>query len=57
MNIPTQCILYKPVLNEDKIETLEDCKKVLNFLCNYVLKPIPEGVEYTGFSEVKQYFY
>lgn len=51
-----QHTLYKPVLNLDKIETLEDCKKILNFICNYTLQPIPEGIEYIGFPEVKQYF-
>lgn len=56
MNIPAQGMLHTHILNEDKVETLEDCKKVLSFLCNYVLQPIPEGIEYKGFSEVKQYF-
>lgn len=54
--VPQQCILKRHTLNVDKIENLEDCKKVLSFLCNYILQPIPEGVEYKGFSEVKQYF-
>lgn len=56
IQIPQQCILHQPILNMDKVETLEDCKKILSFLCDRVLYPIPEGVEYKGFSEVKQYF-
>lgn len=54
--IDQNCILRKPILNEDKIESLEDCKKVLSFLCAHVLPPLPENIEYTGFSEVRKYF-
>jgi len=43
-------------LNTDKIKNLEDCKKLLKFLYNSSVKPLPQGVEYGGFSEVKQYF-
>lgn len=45
------------VLNLDKVENLEDCKKILKFLCGLAIKPLPEGVEYDGFSEVEKYFY
>lgn len=44
------------ILNTDKIKDLEDCKKLLKFLCDLSVKPLPRGVEYNGFSEVKEYF-
>lgn len=43
-------------LNLDKINTVDDCKKILKFLCDLFIKPIPYGVEYGGFSEVSNYF-
>lgn len=43
-------------LNLDKINTVDDCKKILKFLCDRFIKPLPDGVEYGGFSEVKDYF-
>ena len=43
-------------LNLDKINTIDDCKKILKFLCNLAIKPLPEGVEYGGFAEVREYF-
>lgn len=49
--------LYRPVLNTDEIKNLDDCKKILSFLCVNALKPIPEGLTYIGFNEVKDYFY
>ena len=44
------------ILNTDKVETLEDCKKILRYLCYITIKPLPQGVEYQGFSEVEKYF-
>lgn len=44
------------ILNTDKIKDLEDCKKILKFLCALIVKPLPEGIEYNAFSNVKQYF-
>lgn len=44
------------VLNTDKVETLDDCKKILKFLCEHTIKPLPERYEYGDFEEVKQYF-
>lgn len=55
-NFNQNAVLHKPMLDTDKIESLEDCKKILSFICNRILQPIPEGVEYVGFSEVKEYF-
>lgn len=43
-------------LNTDTINNLDDCKKILKFLCKLVIKPQLENVEYHGFSEVRQYF-
>lgn len=43
-------------LNLDKINSIDDCKKILKFLCDLVIKPTPEGVSYNGFEEVEQYF-
>lgn len=43
-------------LRTDKIENLDDCKKILKFLCDRLIKPLPEGIEYGGFSEVEKYF-
>lgn len=49
--------IYKQhILNLDKIENLEDCKKILKFLCKLSIKPLPQGIEYGGFSEVEKYF-
>ena len=42
-------------LNLDKINTVDDCKKILKFLCDLSIKPLPDGVEYGGFSEVSNY--
>lgn len=44
------------ILNTDKIESLEDCKEILKFLCGLYIKPLPLGVEYNGFLEVEKYF-
>lgn len=44
------------VLNMDRLETLDDCKKMIKFLCNQMIHPLPDGIEYNGFEEVKQYF-
>lgn len=46
----------KHTLNIEKVETLEDCKKILKFLCDLGIKPLPNGVEYGGFLEVEKYF-
>ncbi len=43
-------------LNTDKINSLDDCKKILKFLCSMSIKPLPSGVEYGGFEKVKEYF-
>lgn len=43
-------------LNLDKITSVEDCKKILKFLCQTTIKPLPEDYEYCGFSEVEEYF-
>lgn len=44
------------ILNTDKIENLEDCKKILKFLCGLSIKPLPQGIEHGGFLEVEKYF-
>lgn len=44
------------ILNTDKIENLEDCKKILKFLCDLSIKPLPQEFGYGGFSEVEKYF-
>lgn len=43
-------------LNLDKINSIDDCKKVLKFLCDLTIKPTPEGVSYNGFEDVEEYF-
>lgn len=43
-------------LNLEKINSIDDCKKILKFLCSLTIKPTPEGVSYNGFEEVEQYF-
>ena len=43
-------------LNLDKVNTIDDCKKILKFLCDLAIKPLPGDVEYCGFSEVNEYF-
>lgn len=44
-------------LNLDKVNSVDDCKKILKFLCGLAIKPLPEGIEYNGFPEVSEYFY
>lgn len=48
------CRLYE--LDLEKINSIDDCKKILKFLCGLTLKPIPKDVSYNGFDEVEQYF-
>ena len=43
-------------LNLDKINSIDDCKKVLKFLCDLTIKPTPKGVSYDGFEDVEKYF-
>lgn len=43
-------------LDLEKVKSLEDCKKILKFLCNLTLKPLPKSLSYNGFEEVEQYF-
>ena len=48
------CRLYE--LDLEKINSVDDCKKILKFLCGLTLKPMPNGISYNGFEEVEQYF-
>ena len=43
-------------LNLDKVNSIDDCKKILKFLCEKILEPTPEGIEYNGFDTVREYF-
>ena len=43
-------------LDLEKINSIDDCKKILKFLCGLTLKPMPKDVSYSGFEEVEQYF-
>ena len=43
-------------LNLDKVNTVDDCKKILKFLCQMTIKSLPSDLEYGGFSEVREYF-
>ena len=43
-------------LDLDKIESVDDCKKILQFLCEQVLAPLRGDLTYNGFSEVEEYF-
>lgn len=43
-------------LNLDKVNSLDDYKKILRFLCNLSIKSLPEGITYNGFCEVEEYF-
>ena len=43
-------------LNLDKINSIDDCKKILKFLCELTIKPLPSDIEYGGFGEVSEYF-
>ena len=48
------CRFYE--LDLEKIDSIDDCKKILKFLCDMILEHQPEGVAYNGFEEVEQYF-
>ena len=52
----TKTVYRQYKLNLDKVNTVDDCKKILKFLCGLAIKPLPKGVEYGGFSEVSDYF-
>lgn len=43
-------------LDLDKINSIDDCKKVLKFLCGLVIKPTSKDVAYKGFEEIERYF-
>ena len=43
-------------LDLDKIESINDCKKILKFLCDRSLPPLGDGLVYNGFDEVEKYF-
>jgi len=43
-------------LNINKVNSIDDCKKILKFLCSLTIKPLPEGCGYNGFEEVEEYF-
>ena len=43
-------------LDFNKINSIEDCKKILNFLCKHTLKPHTIGWAYDGFGDVEEYF-
>lgn len=43
-------------LNLDKIKSVDDCKKILRFLCRHTFKPTQGNLTYGGFSEVEEYF-
>ena len=43
-------------LNLDKINSIDDCKKILKFLCELTIKPLSSDIEYGGFGEVSEYF-
>lgn len=49
-------IYVKHELNLDAIKDLEDCKRILKFICGIVVRPAPKGTEYHGFDLVKEYF-
>ena len=43
-------------LDTDKIESVDDCKEILKFLCSQVLGPLEEELMYSGFDKVEKYF-
>lgn len=49
-------IYVRHELNPDAIKDLEDCKRILKFICGIVVRPAPKGTEYHGFDLVKEYF-
>ncbi len=57
INKPAETITYKNYqLNLDKINSVDDCKKLIKFLCNLTIKPLPSNCEYNGFDDVREYF-
>ena len=61
LNIPKDLVgctteYTRHVLNLDKVQSVNDCKKILKYLCDLAIKPLPKGIEYANFSEVKEYF-
>lgn len=43
-------IYVRHKLNPDAIKDLEDCKRILKFVCGIVVRTLPKGTEYHGFG-------
>lgn len=57
INKPAGITTYRNYqLNLDKINSVDDCKKLIKFLCNLTIKPLPSGCEYNDFDDVREYF-
>lgn len=57
INKPAEITAYKKYqLNLDKINSVNDCKKLIKFLCNLTIKPLPSDCEYNDFDDVREYF-
>ncbi len=57
INKPAEITTYKNYqLNLDKINSVDDCKKLIKFLCNLTIKPLPSDCEYNDFDDVREYF-
>lgn len=56
-NLIDAAIYYKKYeLDLNKIKAVTDCGKILKFLCDNGIKPLPEGLTYAGFDEIREYF-
>lgn len=47
---------YKPQLDLDKVETIDDCKKLIKFIYDNRFRPIHKSTSYAGFEKVEEYF-
>lgn len=54
--INTEIYYKKYELDLSKIKSVADCGKILKFLCDNGIKPLPEGLTYAGFDEIREYF-
>lgn len=47
---------YKPQLDLDKVETVDDCKRLIKFIYDNCFLPIHKNTAYAGFEKVEEYF-
>ena len=47
--------MYQPELDLDKIQTVEDCKKIIDVLFKSMFKPLSSDYSYGALSDIYEY--